>query len=180
MRPLRSGFVGHDGRVPVTIRPIAEDEADALGELTVRVYEAIGATDDAYTPELRDVRGRMETCDVLVAVDGGRVVGGVAYVPGPGPWADRAAPDEAEFRMLVVDPAHQRAGIGESLVRECMARAVAARKARLVLLSERDMVSAHRLYERLGFVRTPHRDWHYSEDVDLWCFVLTIHQSSRG
>lgn len=82
--------------LPVEIREIRTEEADALGELTVRVYESIDATDDEYTPQLRDVAGRMETCDVLVAVEDGTVVGGVAYVPGPGPWSDRAEPDEAE------------------------------------------------------------------------------------
>jgi hypothetical protein len=63
------------------IRSIRHDEADALGELTVRVYESIGATEDGeYAPQLRDVRGRMETCDVLVALEDGVLVGGVAYV----------------------------------------------------------------------------------------------------
>jgi ribosomal protein S18 acetylase RimI-like enzyme len=156
------------------IREIRPEEANALGELTVRVYEAIGATDDEYTPQLRDVRGRLETCTVLVAVDADRVVGGVAYVPGPGPWADRAESDEAELRMLVVDPEHRNQGIGEALTRRCIDLATEAGKRRLVLLSEADMTTAHRLYQRLGFVRTPDRDWHHSPEVDLLAFVLTI------
>src|SRR5687768_15042504 len=166
--------------LPVEIREIRSEEADALGGLTVRVYEAIDATDDEYTPQLRDVRGRMETCDVLVAVDDGAVVGGVAYVPGPGPWADRAADDEAELRMLVVDPDHQRKGIGEALVRACIQRATAAGKARLVLLSEDHMTTAHRMYHRLGFQRAPERDWLHSPEVQLRCFVLTIHHPPRA
>jgi len=166
----------------VEIREIRDDEADALGALTVAVYEAIGATEGGtYVEQLRDVRGRMETCTVLVAVDDGRVVGGAAYVPGPGgPWADLCTEDEAEFRMLVVDPDHQGRGIGEALVRRCVDLAVDAGKARLVLLSNHMMVAAHRLYERLGFVRAPERDWFISDDVDLRCFVLTIHHPPRG
>ena len=162
------------------IRPIREEEADALGDLTVRVYEEIGATDDEYTPQLRDVRSRMETCTVLVAIEDGAVVGGVSYVPGPGPWADRCTDEEAEFRMLVVDPAHQGKGIGEALVRACIELATAAERGRLVLLSEDDMVVAHRLYARLGFVRTPERDWLYSPEVQLRCFTLTIPHRARG
>ena len=162
------------------IRPIQEHEANALGELTVRVYEAIGATDDEYTPELRDVRGRMETCDVIVAVDDGRVVGGVAYVPGPGPWSDLAAEDEAEFRMLVVDPDHRGGGIGKRLVHECIRRATAAGKARLVILSDPEMTTAHGMYERMGFARTPERDWHYRPTLTLRCYVLTIPHPARG
>jgi ribosomal protein S18 acetylase RimI-like enzyme len=159
----------------VEIREIRDGEIDALGELTVRVYESIGATDDEYTPQLRDVRSRTETCTVLVAVEDERVVGGVAYVPGPGPWADRCTDEEAEFRMLVVDPEHQRRGIGEALVRACIDLASAAGKLRLVLLTERNMTAAHRIYDRLGFVRAPERDWPYSPEVDLLAYVLTIH-----
>jgi ribosomal protein S18 acetylase RimI-like enzyme len=117
----------------------------------------------------------METCTVLVAVDDadGRVVGGVSYVPGPGPWADRAQDDEAEFRMLVVDPEHQRLGIGEALVRRCIELAVAGQRARLILLTEASMTSAHRIYDRLGFVRTPERDWDHPS-VHLMAYILDL------
>jgi GNAT superfamily N-acetyltransferase len=161
----------------VEIREIREDgdEAEQLGDLTVRVYEAIDATDDEYTPQLRDVRSRMETCTVLVAVEDDRVVGGTAYVPGPGPWADRCTPDEAEFRMLVVDPAYRNQGIGEAIVRRCIDLATTGGKARLVLLTEKNMTAAHRIYDRLGFVRAPDRDWDHP-DVYLMAYVLTIHR----
>jgi GNAT superfamily N-acetyltransferase len=164
----------------VEIRTIRPDEIDVLSEMTVRVYESIGATDEEYTPQLADVRGRTETCDVLVAVEDGTVLGGVAYVPGPGLWSDLATEDEAEIRMLVVDPAHQGRGIGEAIVRRCIDLAAAAGKARLVLLSEDGMTVAHRLHDRLGFVRVPERDWLYSPEVQLRCFELTIPHRAAG
>ena len=37
----------------------------------------------------------------------------------------------------------------------------------VAMSSLREMTTAHRLYERLGFVRTPDRDWYISADVDL-------------
>ena len=164
----------------VEIREIRQDEVDALADLTVRVYEAIGATEGGeYIPHLRDVAGRMETCTVLVAVEGDTVVGGVAYVPGPGEWADRAEEHEAEFRMLVVDPAHQAKGIGEALTRACIDLARRDGKD-LVILSQRSMTAAHRLYDRLGFTPAPDRDWYISPEVDLLCFTLTIHHTPRG
>jgi GNAT superfamily N-acetyltransferase len=159
------------------IRDCRPEEADALGELTVRVYTAIGATEGgSYVDQLRDVRGRMETCTVLVAVDDdGMLLGGTAYVPGPGgPWADISRDGEAEFRMLVVDQGHQGRGVGESLVKACIGLAKAQERERLVLLSNHMMTPAHRLYERLGFVRAPDRDWFISEDVDLRCYVLDL------
>jgi predicted N-acetyltransferase YhbS len=159
------------------IREIRDDEADALGELTVRVYEAIGATEDGdYVVQLRDVRARMASCTVLVAVDDdGRVVGGVAYVPPTSEWADVSKADEAEFRMLAVDPDQQGRGIGEALVQACIDRATADGKVRLALLSNHMMKPAHRLYERLGFVRAPERDLYISAAVDLKAYLLTIH-----
>ena len=36
------------------------------------------------------------------------------------------------------------------------------------------MATAHRLYERLGFVRTPERDWSPSPDVDLLAYRLPL------
>ena len=165
----------------VEIREIREDEVDALADLTVRVYEAIDATEGGeYIPHLRDVAGRMKSCTVLVAVEDGAVIGGVAYVPGPGEWSDRAEEGEAEFRMLVVDPDAQGRGVGEALVKACMDLAASSGRERLVLLSNHMMVPAHRLYERLGFVRTPERDWFISEDVDLRCYVWTIPHPPPG
>ena len=158
----------------VEIREIREDEVESLADLTVRVYEAIDATEGGeYLPHLRDVAGRMQTCTVLVAVEDGAVIGGVAYVPGPGEWSDRAKEGEAEFRMLVVDPDHQRKGVGEALTQACID--LARRDERdLVILSQRSLTAAHRLYDRLGFVRAPDRDWYISPEVDLLCFTLTL------
>jgi hypothetical protein len=39
------------------------------------------------------------------------------------------------------------------------------------------MHSAHRIYERLGFVRTPERDWNpvpYLDDIFLLTYALTL------
>ncbi|MCZ9344350.1 GNAT family N-acetyltransferase, partial [Streptomyces sp. TRM76130] len=51
-------------------------------------------------------------------------------------------------------------GVGEALVRACVDRARGVDGcARLILSTQETMHAAHRLYERLGFVRTPERDW---------------------
>ena len=82
------------------------------------------------------------------------------------------------MRMLAVDPGARRRGIGERLVRACIERATEDERAAMVLLTETFMVEAQRIYERLGFVRTPERDWQYAEDVLLIAYVLTIHPPS--
>ncbi|MFC9703777.1 GNAT family N-acetyltransferase [Streptomyces sp. NPDC056943] len=148
-----------------TIRAVRPEEYEELGELTGLTYLNDGlllyGEDDFYLAVLRDTARRARDAEVLVAVDTDeRIIGGVTYAPGDTTWADIAVTGEAEFRMLVVAPEARGRGVGEALVRACADRAGAAPEcARLVLSTDAKMVSAHRIYERMGFVRTPERDW---------------------
>ncbi|MFF3936619.1 GNAT family N-acetyltransferase [Streptomyces phaeofaciens] len=166
----------------IVIRRVEREEYAALGEITARAYLDDGLLDfgesDAYLAELRDVAKRAGAAEVLVAVEGGRLLGGVTFVPGPGPMADLAVPGEAEIRMLAVDRAARGRGAGEALVRACVERARAVEGCVGVILStQRSMRSAHRIYERLGFVRTPERDWNPVpewDDITLLTYQLTL------
>ncbi len=145
----------------MTIRPIEPPEHEALGALTVAAYRALLGDDmDAgYARELADVAGRAALVDVLVDVDdAGRILGGVTYIPGPGPMAWFAGDDEAGMRMLAVDPRAQGRGVGTRLVAACVERAVIAAKRWLLLHTTAPMTVAHRLYDRAGFRRDPAGD----------------------
>jgi hypothetical protein len=88
---------------PFVIREIRPEEHAALGELVVQAYREVGETDEAYYEELRDVAARAAVVPILVAVDSSdRVLGGVTYVPGPGPFHEGEFGDAASFRMLAV------------------------------------------------------------------------------
>ncbi|WP_330337874.1 GNAT family N-acetyltransferase [Streptomyces sp. NBC_00557] len=166
----------------IVIRRAVPDEYAALGEITARAYLQDGLLDfgesDAYLGELRDVARRAAAAEVLVAVRDGALLGGVTFVPSPGPMADIARPGEAEIRMLAVAAAARGQGAGEALVRACVDRARAAEGCRAVVLStQRTMRAAHRIYERLGFVRTPERDWKplpELDDITLLTYELTL------
>lgn len=144
----------------ITIGPVRSEEHRSLGELTVRVYRQVLASElEDYAGVLRNVDDRLAAgCEVLVAKRADQVVGGVTYVPGPGPYAQLITDDEAELRMLVVDPEAQGQGVGAALVQACVELARAAGRRNLVLGTMPAMVAAQRLYARLGFVRTPERD----------------------
>jgi GNAT superfamily N-acetyltransferase len=145
----------------MTVRPVRPEEHKALGAVTVAAYRALLGDDmDAgYATELADVAGRAPLVDVLVDVDEQeRILGGITYIPGPGPMAWFAGAGEAGMRMLAVDPAAQGRGVGARLVEACVDRAVAAGKRRLLLHTTAPMTVAHRLYERAGFRRDPDRD----------------------
>ncbi|MCZ9354185.1 GNAT family N-acetyltransferase [Streptomyces mutabilis] len=164
------------------IRRAAADEYETLGEITARAYLQDGLLDfgesDAYLGELRNVARRAAAAEVLAAVADGRVLGGVTSVPSGGPMADIARPGEAEIRMLAVAREARGRGAGEALVRACVDRARAVEGCvRVVLSTQRTMRPAHRLYERLGFVRTPDRDWSplpELDDITLLTYELTL------
>ncbi|MGW2645419.1 GNAT family N-acetyltransferase [Streptomyces sp. NPDC001393] len=166
----------------IVIRRAAPDEYDALGEITAQAYLQDGLLDfgenDAYLDELRDVCGRAASADVLAAIRNDTLLGGVTFVPSPGPMADIARPGEAEMRMLAVAHVARGQGAGEALVRACIDRARAIEGCRAIVLStQRTMHAAHRIYERLGFVRTPERDWNplpEQLDLTLLTYELTL------
>ncbi|MFJ6779545.1 GNAT family N-acetyltransferase [Streptomyces yangpuensis] len=163
----------------ITIRAVQDADHETLGEITARAYLADGHLDfnedDAYLNVLRDVAGRAARAEVLVAEQGGRVLGGVTFAAPGSPLADIAGPDEAEFRMLAVAHAARGQGAGEALVRACVERARAIEGVTgLVLSTQRSMAGAHRIYVRLGFERTPERDWAPIEGLKLLTYRLKL------
>jgi ribosomal protein S18 acetylase RimI-like enzyme len=161
-----------------TIRPVRPEEHAALGELTVAAYRAVpGETiSPGYEETLRDVAARSAEADVLVAVDAaGTLLGGVTYVRGAGRYAAGFEGDnEAGIRMLAVSPAVQRGGVGRRLVQECIDRARAAGKTRIVLHTTEAMVAAQSLYAAVGFDRTPGLDFMATPSMRLIAYVLEL------
>ncbi len=66
----------------ITIRSADPAEYAALGEITAQAYLQDGLLDygegDEYLPVLKDVARRAAAAEVLVAVDGERLLGGAA------------------------------------------------------------------------------------------------------
>ena len=165
------------------VRLARPDEYEAIGELTVAAYWAVNPDTEAalrdltaYEPELRAVAARAEHAEVLVAADGdGPVLGAVTFVPDPASaLAEFDEPDTASIRMLAVAPGAQRRGVGEALARGCVARAEAAGRAAVLLHSTEWMTIAHRLYQRMGFVRAAGLDWQVAPDFRLLAFRLDL------
>jgi ribosomal protein S18 acetylase RimI-like enzyme len=129
------------------VRGVRDDEADIAEDLVVAAYRAIEGTPP---------------------VEGGRLLGCATYMPDENsPMAEDLQAWEVRIRMLAVDPAGQRRGVGRALVDACSARARAAGKARLFLHSGAWMDAAHALYESMGFRRVPERDW--LPEPDMQC-----------
>ncbi|WP_199873456.1 GNAT family N-acetyltransferase [Ideonella sp. A 288] len=84
----------------------------------------------------------------FVVLDGGRVVGWCDIFPS---WAHALAHTGSLGMGLL--PSHRGQGLGERLLRACLARARARGLERVVLEARADNARALRLYERVGFVR---------------------------
>jgi ribosomal protein S18 acetylase RimI-like enzyme len=141
------------------VEPARPADIPRIGELTAGVYIDDGLAPPEYVPTLADAAGRATLARLLVARDGDEIVGSVALVLDGAFGEVLQSDDEAGFRMLVVHPAARGRGVGELLVTECLVRARAAGKRRVVISTDPRMTTAHRLYERLGFTRLPERDW---------------------
>jgi GNAT superfamily N-acetyltransferase len=159
--------------VPFEIRPAAPAEYAAVGELCVVAYAPYLDGDADYMATLRDAAGRAAAAELLVAAEDGRLLGTVTFVPDGGPLGEIATPEEAEFRMLAVDPSAQGRGVGLALTQRVLEESRRRGKAGVVCSSLAEMRAAHRIYERLGFRRAPARDWSPVPGVDLLAFALS-------
>lgn len=157
------------------IRDVRPDEYAAVGDLVVEVYRSIIPGLDDYADELRDVAGRIGAgVLVWVAEDDGALAGTVSYVPRSGPYAEFEDHRASGIRMLAVLPEFQGRGIGEALVRACLERARADGRERVYLHTTPWMVTAQRLYRRIGFVRAPELDWLPVPSVSLTAYVYEL------
>jgi ribosomal protein S18 acetylase RimI-like enzyme len=156
------------------IRLATAAELAAVGELCVTAYQPFLHDDHVYVETLRDAPTRAEAAELLVAADGAALLGTVTFVPDGGPLGEIATPEEAEFRMLAVDPAARGRGVGMALMRHVVAEARRHGKRGIVCSSLAEMRAAHRIYERLGFRRVPERDWSPVPGVALLAFAVAL------
>jgi ribosomal protein S18 acetylase RimI-like enzyme len=148
-----------------------------VGELTFEAYLAdghlAGREDGYYAARLRDAGPRYREADLLVAVDTALL--GTVTIARPGSsFREIGRDDELEFRMLAVSPAARGRGVGEALTRHVLDEAARGGFRAVVLSSSEGMRAAHRLYERLGFGRTPDLDWSPEPGVGLITYRLDL------
>ncbi|MFF2612630.1 GNAT family N-acetyltransferase [Kitasatospora sp. NPDC058046] len=156
---------------------LPEDLADA-GRITVGAFVGDGFTNptSSYVDLLRDAERRAREAELLVAVDtaGAGVLGCVTYAVGGTEWADIATPREGEIRMLATAAASRGRGVGEALVRATVTRSRELGLAGMAFSTRPEMTTAHRVYERIGFRRTPERDWAPYPGMDLMVYTMAF------
>lgn len=163
----------------ITVDLARTEEFARVGEIAVAAYAAVyDDLSDAYAAALRDVARRAAEAVVLVARSGREVLGSLTLAAAGGAYADLARGDELEVRMLTVDPAAQRRGAGEALLRAAAEWAREQGYPALVLsvVSSDGPGAPHRLYERLGFRRDPSRDYvgDWEPYPQMWFYELSV------
>jgi ribosomal protein S18 acetylase RimI-like enzyme len=145
------------------VRVARPEEYAEAGEATAAAYREFARPDPdwrEYLERIADIADRAERTTVLVAIEGGRVLGSLtlelsARVERHG---DRELdPDEAHVRMLGVLPSARRRGIARALMREAEAQALRGGKSRITLHTTQRMRAARSMYGTLGFERTQDR-----------------------
>lgn len=148
-------------RASVNIRPIDSTETTAVGELLVNAYILGGhlSADSPYTHELGDVGSRLNY--TWVAEIDGAIVGTICLCPSDGksPAMLSRHHNEYEFRFLAISPKSWGNGVGQALVSECEAQALAS-GADMMVISVVDLNKrALQFYALQGYTRMPERDW---------------------
>ncbi len=159
----------------VDVRDATPAELAAVGELRVGAYQAqdLLAGAPGYAGTLRAL-GPGPGAEVLVAVEGGRLLGTVLLQAFGAASQVARSPDEAELRALAVAPAAQGRGVGRALLGAALDRARARGARHLVLCTDPAMLAAQRLYRAAGFVRLADRDWSPLPGVGLLAFRLDL------
>ncbi|MGJ7441999.1 GNAT family N-acetyltransferase [Aquipuribacter sp. MA13-6] len=169
----------------VTVRvvdPTDTDLVQACGALVADVYggEELLEDEDGYLPVLREAGPRAREAVLLAAALDADLLGTATYARAGSPWAELARPGEAEMRMLAVSADARGRGVGRLLTLACLDLARQEGCTRFVLSSGPRMTNAHRMYEAMGFVRTPERDWSPVPTVDLVTYALPLQEQTAG
>ncbi|MEO6528074.1 MAG: GNAT family N-acetyltransferase [Gemmatimonadaceae bacterium] len=151
----------------VRIRAARAEELPRIAELTKRAYGEYATTMEpsawrALEAAMHSALAHDSGVTRLVAELDGDVVGSAAlYAPDIEAYDGLASRlPWPEVRLVAVDPAARGRGIAHLLVMECARRAQETGASDLGLHTSHSMRTAKQLYERLGFVRDPERDFH--------------------
>ncbi|MCA3556273.1 GNAT family N-acetyltransferase [Aestuariivirga sp.] len=151
----------------LAVRPMHADEADAVAGMVRGLAEHIGSD---FVPALtgEKLRKASDLIDVVVAEDGGRLIGACLGLMTFSTW--RGAPGLYVVDLFVLPEARGR-NAGLDLLR-CSARRFAARGARFVKLEVDESNSgAGRFYARLGFNKKAEDRLHILEQDKFMEFV---------
>lgn len=145
----------------VAIRPVAPPDVDAL--VTI---EAVFPTDRLDRRSFRHAI-RAPTIDLVVADDGGRVLGYAAV-------HRRRGSTLAHLASIAVRPDAEGRGVGRRLLEAAEASSLAAGCTRLALEVRSDNEAAQRLYDRAGYCCSRTVEDYYEDGAAAWRYEKVL------
>ncbi len=167
------------------IREILPAEYESLGQLMVEVYSSLDGfpspdEQPAYYEMLANIGSfnEQEDTQVLIAKSSeGVLLGGVVYFSDMARYGSGGTATEetnvSGFRLLGVNPRSRGAGVGKALSNACIQLARDKGHAQVVLHTTQAMQVAWKLYEKLGFRRSPDLDF-LQEELPVFGFRLRL------
>ena len=168
-----------------TVRKAKPVEFEAVGQLMVEAYSQLEGFPKAwqqptYYQLLADVGAftKNPATELLVAVSSeDKIVGAVVYFSamqyyGSGGTATKEA-NASGFRLLAVDAQTRGQGIGKLLTRECIRKAKEKQHSHLMIHTTMAMLTAWKMYEKLGFSRAEELDFMQGE-LPVFGFRLVL------
>jgi ribosomal protein S18 acetylase RimI-like enzyme len=138
-----------------TIRSFSAADSGSVNAVALAAfaqYEGVYSDWETLTRSVGAMAALADQAEIVVAEEGGTIVGAVAYVPpGAMPRAEFFDPGWAIVRMLVVDPVARGSGLGRRLTEACVERARRDGAATLALHTSPAMHAALALYLKMGF-----------------------------
>ena len=168
------------------LRSARQEDYEALGDLTVRVYQQLPDMPGPdqmpeYYKMLRDTatRAQQPTVEIFVAAsEDGDIVGGATFIGDAAHYGANTetatVSDASGIRLLVVDPMYQGYGLGKALSVYCVDRANYFGRKELLLHTTKSMQVAWRLYENLGFQRAPELDFLQAYQLEVFGFRMSL------
>jgi len=164
----------------VDVRDELRGDRTAILAVTLAAYEEYaGPLGEHWEPYRRHIEATVAdpgAAEQIVAARDGKIAGTVLLYPAgvPLPGTQIEAMEWPEVRLLAVAPSERGHGIGEALMRECIARARLRGESALALHTTALMRAALRLYERLGFRRDPALDFHPAPGLTVSGYRLDL------
>jgi ribosomal protein S18 acetylase RimI-like enzyme len=158
-----------------TIRSATAADTEAVIALWTEAYftEGEGGRDAPYSRSDFDHTAAV-AAHFLVAELDATVVGVVALLAPGEPSRAVANDDEAELARLVVSAAARKQGIGRGLTNRCAELARGEDWQAIALWSRPYQRAGHRLYESLGYQRSPGRDSTDETGFERFVYRLTL------
>lgn len=153
----------------LTIRPAHDGDLDRAADICVAAYDAAGQLEPGspYVIDLRATGERARDGILLVAERDGALVGTATICPPGSTFREIGEDGEVEFRFLAVAPEAQGTGVASALIAAIEQHARDTGAVRLAICVRDTNTGAAAMYERMGFVREPHRDWSPRPGIDL-------------